>query len=94
MFNITLQFLGWTALKFTKPVASKTTQSLNHPGLDTANTMADKEALVRAVHFPKQLLVRDGELKIGAGIAHQNVNQNTVRRILFEKSIHKAANLN
>lgn len=80
----------WTALKYTKPWASSTTQALGDRKGNTATSLEDKTKMVRRTAFPPtpaDPMCPPLRLK---GRAHQSVDEVRVRKALFNKSQKKA----
>jgi len=79
----------WRAAKFTNPRAGATVEALTDIEGKQANTIAEKEEMLRGESFP----LNDGDQYYElppAGEAHERITEQSVERALFSQSVKKA----
>jgi len=79
----------WRAAQFTNPRAGATVEALTDRQAKQANTIAEKEEMLRGESFP----LNDGDQYHElppAGQAHERITEQSVERALFSQSVKKA----
>jgi len=79
----------WRAAKFANPLAGMTLEALTVRDGKQANTITEKEEMLRRKSFPPNEYDQYFELP-PPGQAHQSISQQAVGRALFLQSIKKA----
>jgi len=79
----------WRAAKFTNPQAGATVEELTDIEWKQANTIAEKEEMLRGESFPLNDGYQYCELP-PAGQAHEGITEHSVERAVFSESVNKA----